>query len=655
MAASFVKKYLFVIFFGLLLHTSAHAASGHSIHWAYSGAGGPENWGHLARNYEICGKGAEQSPIDIRGNDLIGDSEISFHYEPSFLNIINNGHTIQANYNKGSYIKVDGERYDLLQFHFHTPSEHTKDGLHYKMEVHFVHKSNKGKLAVVGAFIAGGKENQALKQLWDNMPAHAKQSKHVAAATINANDILPYNRKHYTYNGSLTTPPCSEGVKWFVLQNYITLSINQIDKFRKVIGRNARPVQARGEHAVMHASSGSQDSHGGGHHAPASHDSHGSTHTSSASHDSHDSSDAAASGHDDHGSKHASASDHDSHSSSHDAISSHDSHGSNQHAAARHDSHDTKRASAGGHDRHGSSEPGAPSHDSHGSKPAKPGDHGSHGGSQHAKPTGPAAHWGYTGHEGPGNWAELSGAYETCGSGLNQSPVDIVRGSPATLDEIEFHYQPAALDVVNNGHTIQVNYAPGSYMIVGGKRYELLQFHFHTPSEHTVEGHSYALEAHFVHENQEGGLAVVGVLMESGGANHVLIPIWEYMPATAKASHQADSLHINAANLLPENKHYYFYNGSLTTPPCSEGVKWFVMEHATSLSQPQLKKFFSVIGANARPVQPHHQRFIREAQFASTGQGGGGHASSSHASGASANGGHASSSHASGGDSHGGH
>ncbi len=227
----------------LTLSASVLAGSGHDSHWGYEGLEGPEHWAELSKEYAICGTGTRQSPIDIPVATPAKLPPIKFDFEQATLEILNNGHTIQVNHDEGSSITVDGERFDLLQFHFHTPSENTVGGKHHDMELHMVHKSAKGQLAVVGVFMKAGKENKVLSNIWEHIPSQAGDKKKVSSVRIHPVGLLPADRSYSRFNGSLTTPPCSEGVKWFVMQNPIEVSAGQIEKFTKTVSENNRPVQ----------------------------------------------------------------------------------------------------------------------------------------------------------------------------------------------------------------------------------------------------------------------------------------------------------------------------------------------------------------------------------------------------------------------------
>jgi carbonic anhydrase len=221
-----------------------------------------------------------------------------------------------------------------------------------------------------------------------------------------------------------------------------------------------------------------------------------------------------------------------------------------------------------------------------------------------------APHWGYTGDTGPEHWGDLAPEYQTCKTGLAQSPLDITDAVPAADSFIGFRYRSAPLSVVNNGHTIQVNYPPGSYLSLGGKSYQLKQFHFHTPSEHSVLGQRADMSAHLVHEARDGELAVVAVAMNTGRLpNREVARIWRAMPAKA-GREQRERISINAARLLPKRRSYFSYTGSLTTPPCTEGVRWVVMNEPITISPQQVDMFKAVIGDNARPTQPLSGRVV---------------------------------------------
>ncbi len=219
-------------------------------------------------------------------------------------------------------------------------------------------------------------------------------------------------------------------------------------------------------------------------------------------------------------------------------------------------------------------------------------------------------HFTYEGGSGPAKWAELDPAWETCATGKEQSPTNLTNGRGLDLTDARFDYKPSAVTAVNNGHTVQVEVADGGSMTLDGKEYALKQFHFHSPSEHTIEGKASAMELHLVHADADGKLAVVGVMLDLGAVNTGLEPVWAKLPAQKDAKAPLDAA-FNAATLLPAKHAAYRYQGSLTTPPCSEGVEWSVLEETATLSKDQAKAFTAIFaGGNARPVQDLGQRLL---------------------------------------------
>lgn len=219
------------------------------------------------------------------------------------------------------------------------------------------------------------------------------------------------------------------------------------------------------------------------------------------------------------------------------------------------------------------------------------------------------SHWSYSGHEGPEHWGELSDKFSVCATGKNQSPINLSGFIEADLPAIAFSYGTSSNEILNNGHTIQVNYAAGSKITVDGLEFELKQFHFHAPSENLIDGKSYPLEAHLVHADKDGNLAVVAVMFIEGKENKALSQAWAKIPEHADQKQALTG--VAASDLLPANRDYYRFNGSLTTPPCSEGVRWLVMKEAVTASKSQIKKFEHVMHhPNNRPVQTTNARPI---------------------------------------------
>ncbi len=221
-------------------------------------------------------------------------------------------------------------------------------------------------------------------------------------------------------------------------------------------------------------------------------------------------------------------------------------------------------------------------------------------------------HWSYGGDTAPAKWATLEPDFAACSAGKAQSPVEIVHDAVHDTHQphLQFAYQTAPLHIIDNGHSIQVNYPPGSFISVGDKKFELVQFHFHHPSEEWIDGKNFDMVAHLVHKNAEGKLAVIAVLLSSGGENPFLKTLWANLPKEKEKESAPAGVTINATDLLPKDRSYYTFMGSLTTPPCTEGVRWFVMRHASSLSAPQLATFAKIYPMDARPVQPLNGREV---------------------------------------------
>lgn len=228
------------------------------------------------------------------------------------------------------------------------------------------------------------------------------------------------------------------------------------------------------------------------------------------------------------------------------------------------------------------------------------------------------AHWDYMGIDGPKHWGMLDSGYMVCEKGREQSPINVVTvHDPEAQSPLEFHYQSSPVHVVNNGHTVQVNYKAGSTVRFNGQEYELRQFHFHDPSEHHIEGKTYPGEMHLVHQNQSGHLLVIGVLMQFGETHPILDQAGNWIEH--KLGHRIpiegedirSGLVLNIKDLLPKNtSHFYSYHGSLTTPPCSEGVQWIILKEPLEVSEQQVQRFVNTIGHNARPIQLPSGRLI---------------------------------------------
>ena len=226
----------------------------------------------------------------------------------------------------------------------------------------------------------------------------------------------------------------------------------------------------------------------------------------------------------------------------------------------------------------------------------------------------PEHSWDYGETLGPSHWGDLKPEFATCKTGRRQSPIDIRNPQKADLPPIRFDYQPSPLHIIDNGHTIMVNYQPGSFMSVGGKKYVLKQFHFHRPSEERINGQTFEMSVHLVHADQTGKLAVVAVLLQEGKDNPLLDELWKDLPQEQEKENRLDNIEIDASRMLPASRGYYTFSGSLTTPPCSEDVVWFVLKNPTTASAKEIERFSQLYSNNARPIQPLHDRIVVESQ-----------------------------------------
>ena len=216
--------------------------------------------------------------------------------------------------------------------------------------------------------------------------------------------------------------------------------------------------------------------------------------------------------------------------------------------------------------------------------------------------------WGYEGPHGPAHWGELDTEYASCSGGKNQSPINLEKFIESDLEQLEFSYSAHAREILNNGNTIEVNFPPDSSFSIAGRKFDLEQFHFHAPSEHSLDGRKFAMEAHFVHADADGNLAVIGVMLELGEPNQTVAALWQQLPEQVGDKHHLNTP-VNAESLLPANRAYFRYNGSLTTPPCTEGVLWLIMKDSVPVSQAQVDAFKRALHhPNNRPLQPANAR-----------------------------------------------
>ena len=219
-------------------------------------------------------------------------------------------------------------------------------------------------------------------------------------------------------------------------------------------------------------------------------------------------------------------------------------------------------------------------------------------------------HWAYSGNEGPEHWGDLSAEFGACTSGKNQSPIDLSGAIDANLPELVFDYtSPGLVGEINNGHTIQENLRPGNFVTIRGQRYQALQFHFHSPSEHRVKGESFPMEVHIVHANEAGDLAVIGIMFQIGDRNSLLDQLDSFRPPNLPPN--TEPVDYNA--IISSRTEYFTYSGSLTTPPCSEGVLWIVLKGPITASEDQISQFFDTFGFSTnRPIQPQNARTVLE-------------------------------------------
>jgi len=224
-----------------------------------------------------------------------------------------------------------------------------------------------------------------------------------------------------------------------------------------------------------------------------------------------------------------------------------------------------------------------------------------------------ASDWSYEGATGPEHWGDLKPAYVLAKTGRRQSPIDIVVADTAAgdLDPLVVSYHDTSIDLINNGHTIQDDYHGGGHIKIGGHEYTLTQFHFHSPSEHTIDGKHSAMEMHLVHKDAGGTLAVLAVMINEGKENAQFARLSKYVPKTPGRTKSVEGVSINAADLLPKSQANYRYTGSLTTPPCSEDVSWVIFKEPIEASKEQIENFREIIFRNNRPTQPLNGRTVK--------------------------------------------
>ena len=219
-------------------------------------------------------------------------------------------------------------------------------------------------------------------------------------------------------------------------------------------------------------------------------------------------------------------------------------------------------------------------------------------------------HWDYLGVEGPSHWGMLSKEYRTCEAGNRQSPINITMTHHGDHQhKLVFHYQTSQLHEMNNGHTIQVSHVSGCRVDLNDHKYKLRQFHFHAPSEHHIEGQAFPMEMHLVHQDESGHVLVIAAMMKTDATQPVLSKLWKWLPEQTEQE-VSIPLELRLTDILPTNTNHYAYSGSLTTPPCTEGVQWIVLKEPIHITQQDVDQFVRIIGQNARPIQPLRNRHI---------------------------------------------
>ncbi|MCL4138102.1 UNVERIFIED_CONTAM: hypothetical protein GTU68_027641 [Idotea baltica] len=440
--------------------------------WAYEGEDDPSSWSFC---FGDC-SGSSQSPIAITGEPATSAlTDLNYDYQDAPIDILNNGHTIEFMYPEGSNLTINGTDFSLLQFHFHTQSEHTVNGTRFPMETHLVHQNSAGDLAVVSVLFVEGTENEFLKNFSDQLPNNEGEQL-TATQMVNIGDLIPTTGGFYGYSGSLTTPPCSEGVDWMVMKQTVEASAEQIANFSSILNNNYRPTQALNGRPIADADCSLYN-------------------------------------------------------------------------------------------------------------------------------------WSYEGNTGPSTWHNC---HQECGGNI-QSPIDVSTSiTGESLSELVTDYEAASINLFNNGRTVEFTYEAGSKLNLNGEDYDLLQFHFHTVSEHTINGEHFPMEAHLVHQNAtSGNIAVVGIFFQEGLENEFLANFSNNYPSEENDVYTTSS-EINVLDLLPSSTSYFTYGGSLTTPPCSETVTWFLMQEPVVASAQQINDMAAILQSNNRPVQALNGRKIEK-------------------------------------------
>ncbi len=465
--------------------------------WSYKGKTSSEFWHTLTDEYSICKDGMSQSPIDISDTKKSEGSKIVFYYANMPLEIINTGNITRIYVSQGSYIIYNKVKYQLTNIDFHCPSEHTRNGKTYSGEIQLFHQNSKGKRLIISVFIGLTKENEFFDLLIKYLPHDINRLKKFGHVMINPSDFLPSYDSYYKYEGSLTYPPCEEGITWIIMRSPLSITWKQLKKLKKVAKNNIRDVQEINTRDIYEVIKGKTK---------------------------------------------------------------------------------VTRLSS--------------KHVVSGKSTAE-------------------VFWSYDGGAGPENWGNLTPEYRDCRHGKKQSPINIYKYKKEKLNEIKFNYANHPLKLINNSHTLRITFTKGSFILIGTDKYDLKYMEFHYPSEHKLKGRQYHFEIQFFHENDNGKIVVVSVFLKKGIENPVITELWHHFPKEQNKPKSVFNMFINPADLLPTTGSYYTYVGSLTKPPCKEGVVWYIMEEPLEMSFPQINRFAALIGENIRPLQSSYNKDVQ--------------------------------------------
>ncbi|PWA59161.1 alpha carbonic anhydrase 3 [Artemisia annua] len=539
------KIFLSLVFTSLLvsslcLITLCNAADDeHEFSYQDSSPDGPKRWGTLTAKWKPCSNGEIQSPIDIdtkKAKDQ--ESDLKKDYKDASAKIVNKGHNLVVQWQgDAGGIEINGSTYKLVQCHWHTPSEHTIDGKRYDAELHFVHSNDKDQLAVIGVLYTVGEADPFIENMKDKIKGVTTNGNDVGKLSAKSTTSGP--TKYFRYGGSLTTPPCSEGVIWTVTEKVQTISKDQIILLQEPLDHeyheNARPVQELNGRTVTQFED--KESSGGKEDSGAA---------SSAS-----------------------------------SIPMLSSYGISILAQFKYETYETENLTY---------------------MIAFKADE--------SKNTEETKHFDYIqgGPSGPQIWGSINPSWKICGDGKLQSPINIdATHAPVKPGDLKKAYKHAPAKLVNTGHGISMEWTGDAGGIeVGGIAYKLVQGHWHTPSEHTINGKRFDAELHLVHRNDKEEIAVIGIFHTIGAPDPLIGNL------TEKIKNLGDHMEIDLGKVCARvikcgSRRNYRYIGSLTTPPCKEQVIWTVTERVRPISQDQINLLKGRLGPqyseNARPLQ----------------------------------------------------